>query len=128
MKDILSEYNPPPDQLEGMKETGNKVRKAMDAWGYKPNNSQLGVAMAEVFLHMKGLSKLNNWEYPAGYGKSRIEMAIILGVCYRGSKGKKIVVVFHNDEVRKQDKKIFEEMKNGILEGEPIQIHLVCGL
>lgn len=80
LSEILSLEQPTETDLNNLCATRNYVKEAMSAWEFEPNNSQMAVAMASVYLLMKGKAKKQIWTYPAGYGKSRIEVAIILGV------------------------------------------------
>ena len=57
LSEILSLEEPTENDLNNLCATRNYVKDAMSAWEFEPNNSQMAVAMASVYLLMKGKAK-----------------------------------------------------------------------
>ena len=77
------------NEKEALKSIWLEISRVMEIWEFKPNNSQLAVAMSAAFLLVTKSKKRQLWTYPPGLGKSRIEVATIFAVFKKAIQGKR---------------------------------------
>ena len=123
-KELLPEIEEVPEDWYQVEE---ELNKTMMVWKFEPNNNQLAVAMASAYSLVTMREKRQLWTYPAGMGKSRIMVALILAVFKKAKKGKKMMCVFHNEATLMQDKSVYDLLKH-ILRRSKVTIETVVGL
>ena len=123
-KELLPEIEEVPEDWYQVEE---ELNKTMMVWKFEPNNNQLAVAMASAYSLVTMREKRQLWTYPAGMGKSRIMVALILAVFKKAKKGKKMMCVFHNEATLMQDKSVYDLLKH-ILRRSQVTIETVVGL